>query len=218
MLLAGRWFRCCGAKRPGTRVWTWFVTVPMLLVLGWPALLAWSHGWPPVRFRLMLARFMGVCRGVHHGPRELRGHAFLPSAFWMGVALFWLVMPYSGWVPDMLPTPTGCRLRATLCAGMAVIWPATLAAAVPFLAPWDRVWVDFVNAFGIVWGRRLQDRFNDTSRQSKWGVKLDLYGLAWDDSQQTEPVAERTKLPRWTPEMAHALQWACCGGLWISPG
>ncbi len=196
-----------GAKRPGTRVWSWFVTVPMLLVLGWPALFAWSHGWPPERFRLMEPALWAYGVVCVMGLGNYVGTRFLPSAFWLGVALFWLVMPYSGWLPEMLPTPTGCRLRATLCAGMAIIWPATLAAAIPFLTPWDRVWVDFVNSFGIVWGRRLQDRFNATARQSKWGVKLDLYGLDWDDSQATDVAAERTKRPRWTPEMVYTLQW-----------
>ena len=207
LLLLAALVTVLGAKRPGTRVWTWFVTIPMLLVLGWPALFAWSKGWPPERFRLMEPALWAYGIVCIMGLGNYVGTRFLASAFWLGVALFWLAMPYSGWVPDMLPTPSGCRLRATLCGGMAVIWPATLAASIPFLAPWDRVWVDFVNSFGIVWGRRLQDRFNDTARQSKWGVKLDLYGLTWDDSQTQVVTTERTKLPRWTPEMIHTMQW-----------
>ena len=122
----------------------------------------------------------------------------------MGLALAWLVMPYSGWVPDIMPTPTGCRMRATLCAGFAVIWPVLLGSnRQAFLAPWDRVWVDFVNMFGIAWGRRLQDRFNDTARRAKWGVKLDFYGLAWDDAQRAQDgespqvtfISDSTPLP-----------------------
>lgn len=207
LLLLAALVSVLGAKRPGSRVWTWFVTVPMLLVLGWPALFAWSQGWPPESLRVMAPALWAYALVCVMGLGNYVGTRFLPSAVWMGVALFWLVMPYSGWVSEMLPSPTGCRLRATLCAGMAVIWPAVLAASVPFLAPWDRVWVDFVNSFGIVWGRRLQDRFNETARQAKWGVKLDLYGLAWDDAPSSTPSVERPRLPRWTPEMIHALQW-----------
>jgi hypothetical protein len=196
-----------GAKRPGTRVWTWFVTIPMLLVLGWPALFAWSQGWPPVRFRLMEPALLAYGVVCIMGLGNYMGTRLLPSAFWMGCALFWLVMPYSGWLPGTLPTPTGCRLWATLCGGIAVIWPATLTTVTTNLSPWDRVWVDFVNAFGIVWGRRLQDRFNVTARQSRWGVKLDFYGLVWDDAPATVPSVARTGLPVWTPEMVHRLQW-----------
>lgn len=196
-----------GAKRPGSRVWTWFVTVPMLLVLGWPALYAWFKGWPPQPLRLMSPALCAYAVVCVMGLGNYVGTRFLFSAFWMGVALAWLVMPYSGWVPDIMPSPTDCRMRATLCAGFAVIWPAVLAASGKFLAPWDRVWVDFVNSFGIVWGRRLQDRFNDTARQSKWGVKLDLYGLTWDEASQPATAGERTTPPRWTPEMTQTLCW-----------
>src|SRR5262245_1516351 len=53
-----------GAKRPASRVWTLFVTIPMLLVLGWPALYAWTSGWPPSRLHFMqpaLLAYFVVC-------------------------------------------------------------------------------------------------------------------------------------------------------------
>lgn len=196
-----------GAKRPGSRVWMWFVTVPMLLVLGWPALFSWWKGWPPAHLRLMSPALCAYAVVCVMGLGNYVGTRFLFSAFWLGLALIWLVLPYSGWVSDLLPSTEACRLRATLCAGIAVIWPALLAPSGRFSDPWDRVWVDFVNSFGIVWGRRLQDRFNETARQSKWGVKLDLYGLTWDDSQSSAPPAERQQPPSWTPEMVTALRW-----------
>lgn len=206
LLLLAALVSVLGAKRPGSRVWTWFVTVPMLLILGWPALFAWSHGWPPHPLRVMAPALWAYGVVCVMGLGNYFGTRFLPSALLMSGAFFWLAMPYSGWVPEILPTPTGCRARATLCAGFAVIWPALLAAGKPFLAPWDRVWVDFVNSFGIVWGRRLQDRFNDTARQAKWGVKLDLYGLTWDESVAPNN-GHQPRLPAWTPEMIQALQW-----------
>ena len=33
-----------GSRRPGTRVWNWFIQVPMLFVLGWPVLTLWLQG------------------------------------------------------------------------------------------------------------------------------------------------------------------------------
>ncbi len=33
-----------GSRRPGARVWTWFIQVPLLLVLGWPVLSLWLQG------------------------------------------------------------------------------------------------------------------------------------------------------------------------------
>ncbi len=196
-----------GAKRPGSRVWAWFVTVPMLLVLGWPALYAWSNGWPPDRLRLMTPAVCAYGVVCVMGLGNYVGTRFLTSALLLGAAFFFLVIPFAGWLPEMWPTSAACRLRATLCAGMAVIWPAILGRSAPDLAPWDRVWVDFVNVFGIAWGRRLQDRFNETARKSKWGVKLDLYGLVWDDAPGATSPADRPQLPQWTSEMTQALTW-----------
>jgi hypothetical protein len=138
------------------------------------------------------------------------GTRFLSSALWLGAGLVWLILPYVGWNPEILPTPIDCRMRATFCAGLSVIWPGLLAASSrALLSPWDRVWVDFVNMFGIVWGRRLQDRFNDTAQKSKWGVKLDLYGLTWDDpaSIASDRSAQNRPGPVWTTEMTAALVW-----------
>jgi hypothetical protein len=217
LLLLAALISILGAKRPGSRAWN-FVTFSMLLTLSWPALFSWLHGWPPAPMRLMEPALWAYAVVCVMGLGNYVGTRFLWSALWLGLALSWLVMPYSGWAPEILPTPTGCRMRATLCAGLSVIWPCLLAASSrAFLAPWDRVWVDFVNMFGIVWGRRIQDRFNETARQSKWGVKLDFYGLAWDDAQtldaggqpvaQSGPPVRPRAAPTWTPEMAAALQW-----------
>ncbi len=196
-----------GAKRPGSLVWTWFVTVPMLLVLGWPALYGWFQGWPPLSLRLMQPALCAYAVVCVMGLGNYVGTRFLISALSMGAALALLVIPYSGSVSGLLPAPDECRAWASLCAGFAVVWPTLLAASGPPLAPWDRVWVDFVNSFGIAWGRRLQDRFNETARQSNWRVKLDFYGLMWDDAHPPTAPAERANTPSWTPEMSTALQW-----------
>ncbi len=196
-----------GAKRPSSRVWTWFVTVPLLLVLGWPALYAWFDGWPPQPMRLMQPALCAYAVVCVMGLGNYVGTRFLLSALSMGLALGLLVIPYSGSVLVILPSTAGCRMWASLCAGFAVIWPALLATSAPALSPWDRIWSDFVNAFGIAWGRRLQDRFNETARQSKWGVKLDLYGLTWDETPTPAVPHDRAPPPQWTPEMVTALQW-----------
>ena len=33
-----------GARRPSANVWAWFVVLPMLVVLSWPAIIAWGTG------------------------------------------------------------------------------------------------------------------------------------------------------------------------------
>lgn len=191
-----------GAKRPVSRVYTWFVTVPMLLVLGWPALYAWSKGWPPVPLRLVTPALLACGVVAIMGLGNYIGTRFLISAICLGGALACLILPYSGWSADLVPSASACRFRATLLAGLAILWPAVIAPTRQRITPWDRVWCDFINSFGIVWGRRLQDRFNDTASKSHWGVKLDFYGLTWD-----ETTIDRREPPQWTAEMTTALEW-----------
>ncbi len=37
---------------------------------------------------------------------------------------------------------------------------------------WDRIWLDFRDMFGVVWGLRVAERINDTARRSNWDVRL----------------------------------------------
>ena len=55
-----------GAKRPGSEAWNFFVLVPLVLVLGWPALTVWTAAGPgalrvetPVLIGFVLVLVMG---------------------------------------------------------------------------------------------------------------------------------------------------------------
>jgi hypothetical protein len=43
--------------------------------------------------------------------------------------------------------------------------------------PLDRVWGDFRELFGIVWARRIMERFNDDARRHDSLLRLGLHGL-----------------------------------------
>ena len=47
----------------------------------------------------------------------------------------------------------------------------------PSTSKFDRLWFDFFDTFGIVWGRRIQDRFNFVAEKEDWPSRLDLHGL-----------------------------------------
>ena len=50
----------------------------------------------------------------------------------------------------------------------------------------DRLWFDFFDTFGIVWGRRIQDRVNFIASKENWPSRLELDGFVWSD--ESEPV------------------------------
>ncbi len=47
-----------------------------------------------------------------------------------------------------------------------------------YLLGWDRVWIDFRNAFGCVWALRVSERINHAARQSDAGIELTWQGFA----------------------------------------
>lgn len=194
-----------GARRPTSRVWTWFVLVPLVLVFTWPLLpsLRHEHGAAsfsveePVIVGYVLVLFMGA--GNYLGLRHS-----LAALLWMA-GLLLVVLPLcpatAGWAPG---THAG-RLWGTLCL-VASAWTADRMSTRrpgghPGAAPQlDRVWCDFRDLFGIVWARRIQERFNDDARQSGLPLRLGIQGLedaagkmsAASFDPQTRAAAEKT--------------------------
>ena len=53
-------------------------------------------------------------------------------------------------------------------------WPARLR---PRQDPLDRLWRDFCNAYGLVWGLRVAERFNASAAANHWPVRLAWWGF-----------------------------------------
>ena len=59
------------------------------------------------------------------------------------------------------------------------------------LAPqtrFDRVWFDFFDTFGIVWGRRIQDRVNFIAQKENWPLRLELDGFVANEGRAPAEV------------------------------
>ncbi|MGE0533501.1 MAG: hypothetical protein AB7O68_00905 [Pirellulales bacterium] len=169
-----------GAKRPQDRAWQ-FVVLSLAVVLVLPA----AEG----------ALFRPATPLVLHAARRwfllillaVTLATGLPTRRWLATAL--LVAGQILLLGDHLPG--GGNLVATLDswrvpAGMSLLAVALFAAAHPYprqsaaLAPWDRAWLDFRDAFGTLWGLRVAERFNDTARRSSWPVRLKWSGFEFD--------------------------------------
>jgi hypothetical protein len=170
-----------GARRPTARVWTAFVLIPLVLVFAWPVLTL-RTGFGPVAFALEPPLCAGFALVLVMGAGNYLGLRFSLSAVLWIAGLLLVVLPLcpatSGWA---FQADTG-RALGTLCL-VASAWLADRQAAggntrTPAAgASVDRVWRDFRDLFGIVWARRIQERFNDEAHKQGLPFRLGIDGL-----------------------------------------
>ena len=191
-----------GAKRPGSEAWNFFVLVPLIFVLGWPALTVWTGRGPealrveaPVLIGFVLVLVMGC--GNYVASRL----AFPALLYALGVVF--VLAPCSTASAAIGISGESFRLlgalamwSSTTLGGWLLSRPSTVARGP------DRVWNDFRELFGIVWMKRAMDRINEEfADREQWPARLGTEGLEW----LTPPTAEQRQQveARWT----YALHW-----------
>lgn len=177
-----------GARRPGSRWWSWFIVVPLVCVMGWPAAEAWRNGWPPdplvldapVVIGYAVVLVMGL--GNYFGTCFTRPAILLAVAALLNVSAFWHDRP--GWMPNAVWSHVGAAAGV-----IAATWWAAFVFRRRNVSAWplERVWLDFRDLFGIVWARRVQERFNETARRSGWLVRLSPIGFVTEAGQRVSP-------------------------------
>ncbi len=171
-----------GARRPTARVWTAFVLIPLVLVFAWPVLAAVRSSGGLVAFTLETPLLVGFVLVLVMGAGNYLGLRYSPSALLWTAGLLLVVLPLcpatAGWVLHVEPG----RGVGALCLAVAAWFADRQAAGSPARAlgagePLDRVWRDFRDLFGIVWARRIQERFNDEARKQGLPLRLGIDGV-----------------------------------------
>ncbi len=190
-----------GARRPGAGAWNGFVLVPLLAVLGWPALAVLAGGFPLRPLELEAPQLIGLGIVLLMGAGNYVGTRYGTSAVLYALAVCLLLAPLFGASPDWLSPPTTRALGSCILGVSAVL--AGLKRNRLSLAgePFDRLWEDYCNTFGIVWAHRLQDRFNTLAQQKQWPVVLTPAGFHWNSAVSAEQRRETTK------KIEQSLRW-----------
>ncbi len=199
---------CCplisvlGAKRPTSRVWNWFIILPLIAVLGWPAVTVLVRYPDLVALKIQAPVYIGFVLVLVMGIGNYMGSRYGLSAFFIGVAVILSLWPMSNSYLGDHDSVTRLRGFASLFCGFAVLHGFRQSIR-PSLdeSRFDKVWFDFRDAFGIVWSIRIQDRINQTAVKEKWCVRLGTEGFVWEDeapSDKREHTEERLR---------HTLYW-----------
>lgn len=165
-----------GAKRPQSRAWQ-FIVLTLLGILAQPAIvgLALHYGEPVTlhaarRWFLAALLLIGV---VNYLPTRnaIAGVAICCAQ----IMLLW------GWLPGTTEHALSgdgrvctALLLATLSCMVAL---ASLIRRRAGLSPWDRLWIDFRNAYGIVWSLRVEERLNASLEAAGETMRLGWNGF-----------------------------------------
>jgi hypothetical protein len=175
-----------GARRPTVRAWTWFVLVPLVLVFIWPIVPAWQGLVGTAAFSIEEPVLCGYGLVLVMGAGNYLGLRYTPAALLWMAGLLLVVLPLcpgtAGWSPA-----AGSGWALGMLSLAAAAWVADRLAGwrpkevAPGRLPLDRVWCDFRDLFGIVWARRIQERFNEDARQKNLPLRLGIQGLERTD-------------------------------------
>jgi hypothetical protein len=187
-----------GARRPGSRAWTWFVVLPLPLVLSLPAVTAWTLAAPPPgeafpRFHLEAPWAIGFGLVLVMGFGNYVGTRWTLPALGSALAVLLLVLPLVEGLHRSVPSPAMARRLATLCLGLSALLALTIRRRghrssrnrdrphgdphrLP-LDPLDILWRDFRDLYGLVWARRVMDRINESLAARRLAARLEWSGL-----------------------------------------
>ena len=197
-----------GAKRPGSRVWNLFILIPLLLVLGWPAVTVWRLDGPRL-FAAEIPVLVGLLLVLVMGTGNYLGTRFGGAALAYGLAVVALIAPATvlfakaGGKPS-IATPYAVFLLATTFLGLSGLLAWRAVRRPPMCERGTaRLWADFREAFGIVWSRRLQDRLNQEGSRENWTAVVGPLGLEWPP-ETTPDADQRLRVDR---RFEHHLHW-----------
>jgi hypothetical protein len=184
-----------GAKRPQDRAWQ-FIVFSCWVILALPAVQAWllrpdepPHVHPLWGWFLVVLIVVGLTN-------------YLPTRFCLAGllaaagqgTLMWQFLPFGSNSASQLTSLFGLGL---LCA--AAVAAALLARVSRRVAePLDRVWLDFRNQFGVVWGLRVAERMNASAKMYGWDARLAWHGFltAAGDPAPGIPPAVKAELEK----------------------
>jgi hypothetical protein len=163
-----------GAKRPQDRGWQ-FIVVALWGILSLPSLHWLLFGGVREIHPAQLG-FFAILVGV--GLINGAGTRFWPANVLYGAGQGALLAPFFWVTSPWFVGALGPLVGLALIVASWWLLTAHLRRARPAAVPLDRVWIDFRDAFGAVWGLRVMERINASATMYGWPVGLTWNGFA----------------------------------------
>lgn len=180
LLLLGAGISVLGARKPGNEPWRWFVVLPMFLVLGWPVLLCLGREWIPKHLDLTSPAAIGVLLVICMSAGNYLTTRLQNSVILGGIGAVLALIPLTSWVSR----GEGAEILILWCdvLGTAGMWTAVRASGACGTGGGygcdsvglSRLWLDFRDCFGIVWGYRVLERLNQEGERLGWPFRFEI--------------------------------------------
>ena len=193
-----------GARRPNAQVWAMFVLIPLVLVLMWPAAASTRVVRAGVPLELEEPAIIGFGLVLIMSSGNYFGTRYTLPIMLYAAAQVLIVAPMSATVPDVFPDRELARLLASMSLCLATVVATIRSHARPdaSIDPFNRLWIDFVDSFGLVWAKRVMDRVNESARHEKWTKHLDWHGFVPNGSITDADGDSRT-----AERIEHTFRW-----------
>ncbi len=169
-----------GARRPGVRVWTGFILLPLLAVFLWPAVTDWMSSGPLPRLQLQFPVLLSFLLVLTMGLGNYLPTRFALSVLVLGLGLLMVVLGVSESAPRWAWYQAHHRqigLLLVISGAMLAGWESSRPS--PRRVWYDAIWDAFRDTFGLVWSRRIMDRVNARAAQEGWACRLDGDRFDW---------------------------------------
>ncbi|MBS0261681.1 MAG: hypothetical protein JSS02_06950 [Planctomycetes bacterium] len=171
-----------GARTPINRAWSWFVLVPLVLVLSWPIMpVVWSGAVHRSPFDLETPLLLGYLLVLVMGTGNYLGLSHTVSAILYMLGPCLVVLPFcpatAGWVPAVAAARAWAAFSFVAAGWFVVVQIRNRERRARSSIRLDLAFADFRELFGIVWTRRLLERFNDDARRQSRELRLEIHGV-----------------------------------------
>ncbi|MDA1231772.1 MAG: hypothetical protein O2856_13440 [Planctomycetota bacterium] len=170
-----------GARRPGISAWHWFVVLPMVVVMQWPAMsqLLGSHWRAPIELNAPVIMGIAVVLVMSAGTLLATRSATFALLYSAGIVVLLISATSATWGKTPA-TPFAAILilismwivRRSLCRQLQSVHNAASTALKA-----QAVQELFSNFYGYSWTRRVQDRINQFAPREHWTVRLEASGF-----------------------------------------
>ncbi|MFM9964965.1 MAG: hypothetical protein ACKV2Q_27510 [Planctomycetaceae bacterium] len=195
-----------GARRGRLLEWSFFIVLPLIVVLEWSALAQLTRCWNGQRLELETPTLIGyglvmlMCLGTYvFSSGRFSVAALVWTSSW---SLFVLATLMPRKLDDWSGTPQTDRLATAILQLM--FWGIVAVSARKASAQhgWNRVWFEYRDWFGTAWSARLSARINEVAEREQWPWRLTQSGwqLTSSETPPMEPPAD-------DPRVNHALRW-----------